>query len=146
MKIFFNTSILVDIDRRNEVVITLCRELRKEHEMTISTVTVSEILTGSFLRKDFEKAALKAKKVLGQFSWIELDGKVAEKVGQLNAYLISQGLPIECQDVIIAASCILTNSDYLLTRNKAHFEIIPALENKLFTPEEFIENVIKKNL
>jgi len=146
MKIFFDTSIIVDIDRKNKVVINLCRELRQEHEILISTVTVSEILTGSYLRKDYEKAVLKAKKVMGQFSWIELDGEIAEKVGQLNAYLISQGLPIEYQDIIIAASFILTNSGYFLTKNKAHFERIPALKDKLFTPEEFTERALKKKI
>lgn len=58
-------------------------------------MTVSEILTGSYLRRDYTKAVGKAKKVLGQFSWVNLDGVVAEKIALLNAYLITDGQPIE---------------------------------------------------
>ena len=136
MRVLLDTSVIVDVDRGKKEVIDVCRKLTMEHEALISTVTVSEILTGSYLRKDYRKAVAKAKKVLGQFSWINLDGAVAEKTAQLNAYLITEGQPIEYQDQAIAASCLVTRSDVLLTRNKEHFIRIPALKDKVLTPEE----------
>jgi predicted nucleic acid-binding protein len=136
MRVFLDTSIIVDVDRGKKKVINVCRKLTAQHEALISTVTVSEILTGSYLRKDYTKAVTKAKKVLGQFSWVNLDGTVAEKIAQLNAYLITEGQPIEYQDQAIAASCLMTGSDILLTENKEHFSRIPVLKNKVFAPEE----------
>jgi len=74
--------------------------------------------------------------------WVSLDGEVAEKIAQINAYLISRGKAIEYQDVAISASFLSSEADYIITRNKRHHEAIPALENKIFTPEEFIERVL----
>lgn len=141
MRVLIDTTVIVDIDRGNKEVIELCRELSKAHEALISTVTVSEVLTGSYLRKDFHKAVKRAKRVLGQFSWISLDGAIAEKVAQLNAYLIAEGQPIEYQDQVISASCLTTDSDVLLTDNKEHFTRIPALKSKVYTPHELKEKL-----
>ena len=85
-------------------------------------------MTGAYLRKDYKTAVDKAEKVLGQFSWVLLDGEVAKLVGQLNAYLISKGLPIEYQDVAIAASCLAEGCDFLLTENEDHFARIPKVK------------------
>jgi predicted nucleic acid-binding protein len=112
VKVFLGTSVIVDIDRGKKEVIDVCRKLTMRHEVA------------------------KAKKVLGQFSWINLNGTVAEKTAQLNAYLITEGQTIEYQDQAIAASCLATGSDGLLTRNKEHFTRIPALKDKVLTPEE----------
>lgn len=136
MKVFIDTSVIVDIDRGKEEVIDVCRKLTREHDALISTVTVSEILTGSYLRKDYVNAVKKAKRVLGQFSWVNLDGAIAEKLAQLNAYLIAEGQPIEYQDNAIAASCVVTDSAILLTNNKEHFMRIPAVKDKVLTPKE----------
>jgi len=139
--VFLDTSIIVDVDRANKLVIEVCRKLTQEHHASISTVTASEILTGSYLRKDYVKALAKARRVLGQFSWVNLDGAVAEKIAQLNAYLIVEGQPIEYQDQAIAASCLTTGSDILLTNNREHFIRIPALKGRVLTPEELKERL-----
>ena len=105
----------------------------------MSTVTVSEILTGSYLRKDYKTAVTKAERVLNQFQWVTLNGETAKLIAQLNAYLISQGQPIEYQDVAIAASFLLQCCDVLLTENKDHFDRLPNLKGKVMTPKKFCE-------
>ena len=138
-KIFVDTSIIVDIDRGKQEVIDLCKKLTSTNSAFISTVSVSEILTGSYLRRDYKTSVRKAEKVLSQFCWVPLDGEVAKLVAELNAYLISKGQPIEYQDVAIAACFLLERCDVLLTENKAHFERIPHLKNKVMTPLEFTQ-------
>lgn len=137
--VLVDTSIIVDVDRGKQEVIELCKQLTSTNSAFISTVSVSEILTGSYLRKDHVAAIKKAEKVLDQFRWAPLNGEVAKIVAELNAYLILKGQPIEYQDVAIAA-CFLTECcDVLLTENKDHFERLPNLKGKVLTPKEFIQ-------
>ncbi|MBS3105934.1 type II toxin-antitoxin system VapC family toxin [Candidatus Woesearchaeota archaeon] len=138
MKIILDTSVIVEIDRKNEVVIRLIKSLIDEDcHILVSTVTVSEILTGSYLTRDFKKSLSEAKRILGQFIWVELNAEIAEKTAQYMAYLISNGKHIEYPDVVIAATFKIMQADYLLTLNKAHFQLIPELKDKVYEPKEF---------
>jgi predicted nucleic acid-binding protein len=139
--VFVDTSIIVDVDRGKQEVIELCKKLTSTNSAFISTVSVSEILTGSYLRKDYKTAIKKAENVLGQFRWVPLNGEVAKLVAELNAYLISRGQPIEYQDVVIAASFLITRCDVLLTENKEHFERLTNLKGKVITPKEFCQTI-----
>jgi predicted nucleic acid-binding protein len=137
--VFVDTSIIVDVDRGKQDVIELCKQFTATNSAYISTVSVSEILTGSYLCKDYKAAVKKAQRVLSQFRWVPLNGEVAQLVAELNAYLISKGQPIEYQDIAIAASFLLENCDVLLTENKDHFERLPNLKGKVMTPKEFYQ-------
>lgn len=139
--VFVDTSILVDVDRGKESAIELCKELTSANRALISTVTVSEILTGSYLRSDYASAVKKAGEVLGQFVWVPLSGDVAKLVAQLNSYLISKEITIEYQDVAIAASCLVEDCNVLLTENKDHFTRFPKLKGKVLTEEELIRRL-----
>jgi len=137
--VFVDTSIIVDVDRGKQDVIDLCKQLTSTNSAFISTVSVSEILTGSYLRKDYKVALKKAEKVLSQFRWTTFNCETAKLIAELNAYLISKGEPIEYQDVAIAASFLLECCDVLLTENKDHFQRLPNLKNKVMTPKEFCQ-------
>ena len=143
--VFVDTSIIVDVDRGKQDVIELCKKLTSTNSAFISTVSVSEILTGSYLRKDYKIAIKKAEKVLVQFRWVPLNGEAAKLVAELNAYLISKGQPIEYQDVAIAASFLIMRCDVLLTENKEHFERLPNLKGKVMTPKEFCQQLTFAN-
>jgi predicted nucleic acid-binding protein len=135
--VFVDTSIIVDVDRGKQDVIELCKQLTSTNSAYISTVSVSEILTGSYLRKDYKTAVKKAEKVLSQFRWVALTGETAKIIAELNAYLIIKAQPIEYQDVAIAASFLIEHCDVMLTENKEHFERLPNLKDKVMTPKEF---------
>jgi predicted nucleic acid-binding protein len=137
--VFVDTSIIVDVDRGKQNVIDLCKQLTSTNSALISTVSVSEILTGAYLRKDYKAALKKAEKVLGQFRWVTLNGETAKLIAELNAYLISKGQTIEYQDVAIAASFLLECCDVLLTENIDHFERLPNLKGKVMTPKELCQ-------
>jgi len=140
MNVILDTSVIVEIDRKNKEVIDILKKLiDNNHRILISVISVSEILAGSYLRKDYKNSVLEAKRILGQFLWIDLDAKIAEKTAQYIAYLITEGSVIEYQDVAIAATFKTTDSDYLLTLNKNHFERIPDLKDKIYTPKEFMK-------
>lgn len=146
MKILLDTPVIVEIDRKNLDVINLIKKLiDKGDEIIISSITISEIFTGCYLREDFKKSLSEANKILGQFQWINLDYQIAEKTAQYLAFLITEGRIIEYQDVAIAATFKITSSDYLLTLNKNHFENLPDLKGKIYGPKEFAK-VLKKSL
>lgn len=134
MKLFFDTSVLVDIDRQRESTIVALEEATKaDTELWISTITVSEILVGALLRKDHAKATLRAREVLGRFVWQDLDADAAERTASLIAHLYAAGKPIEYQDCAIAGSALAAHADILVTENKEHFERFPPLVDKITT-------------
>lgn len=140
MNIFFDTSVIVEVDRNSGAVISLLKKLVSQgHELLISTVTVAEILTGSYLRKDARDAVLKAKDILNQFTWKELDGAAAEKAAQLYAYLIveKKEASVEYADVLIAATFLSSHADALITLNTKDFVVFPPIKDTVFRPEEF---------
>ncbi|MDR0372504.1 MAG: type II toxin-antitoxin system VapC family toxin [Nitrososphaerota archaeon] len=141
LTVFVDTSIIVDIDRGKQTTIELCKQLTHTSNAYISTVSVSEILTGSYLRKDHNIAVKKAEKVLNQFRWVSLNGETVKLIAELNAYLIAKGQPIEYPDVAIAASFLVEDCDILLTENKEHFERLPNLKDKVMTAKEFCQKI-----
>ncbi|MFQ6137012.1 MAG: type II toxin-antitoxin system VapC family toxin [Candidatus Hydrothermarchaeales archaeon] len=140
MKLSLDTTILVDLDRKDEDTTEVLKALLSEgHEIFMSAVVPSEIFTGAYLREDYRAAVAKVKRLLSRFEIVPLNTAIAETIGQINAYLIINGLPVEYQDVAIAATFISKGGDFLLTKNKRHFLSIPELKDKVFTPAEFRE-------
>ncbi len=138
MKIFMDTSIVVDIEREIEETVNLIQHLiSTNNAVLISAVVASEIFTGTYLRQDYKKATGKAKELFSCFQIIPLDMDIAETTGKISAFLITNGLPVEYQDVAIAATFVKEKGDWLLTKNKKHFTIIPGLEKAAVTPAEF---------
>ena len=142
MKIVLDTSAIVEIERKNKLMIELVKALvAGNSDLSISMVTLSEILTGCHLKGEYEKSSEEAKRVLSQFLWIEVDSAIAEKTAEFLALLIKAGKIIEFPDVVIAATFDIINADYLLTLNKSHFENIQKLKGKVFTPKELKEKL-----
>ncbi|CAG0948692.1 hypothetical protein METP3_00054 [Methanosarcinales archaeon] len=138
MKIFIDTSVIVDIERGKEETAGLLDDLiEQNNSILISSVVASEIFTGTYLRTDYKKATKKAKELFTCFQIVPLDIEIAEIIGKINAYLIANRLPIEYQDVAIAATFVREKGDWLLTGNKKHFDIIPGVERAAVTPGEF---------
>ena len=132
-----DSTVLIDVERKNKDALDLVKSmLANNEELIISTVTISEVLTGVYYLGKRE-SLLDAKAVLAQFSPAPLDAEVADKTAQFVAFLLKNGSPIEFKDVAIAATFAVTKSDFLLTQNKKHFEVIPEIGSKARTISEF---------
>ena len=137
MKILFDTSALIELERQNREAIALVKGLiTSSEEIVISTVTISEVLLGVYFQKAYEKIG-EAKKLLSQFKWIPLDENIADVAAQYEALLLNIGNEIEFKDVAIAATFAATKSDFLITQNKRHFQILPDIGNRAKTIAEF---------
>lgn len=135
MKVLFDTTGIIDVDRQREPTVSLLESLvDRGAELYVSTVTVAETLTGANLADDSDQAMLSARRVLGQFNWIDLDGGVAEELGELLAILHGKGNPVGFQDVAIAASHLHIGADVLVTSNVDHFKPLPSLAEDVRTP------------
>ncbi|MBI2580440.1 type II toxin-antitoxin system VapC family toxin [Candidatus Woesearchaeota archaeon] len=137
MRIVLDSTVLIDVERKNEEALELVKSmLANNEELIVSAVTISEVLTGVYYMGKRE-SLLDAKAVLAQFSPVPLDAEVADKTAQFAAFLLRNGSPIDFKDVAIAATFTVTKSDFLLTQNKKHFEIIPEVGGKARTVLEF---------
>ena len=137
MRIVIDSTVLIDIERKNKETLDLVKSLlANNEEIIISTVTISEVLTGVYYIGKRE-GLLDARNVLSQFSTVALDAEVADKTAQFVAFLLKNGSPIEFKNVAIAATFAVTKSDFLLTQNKKHFEVIPEIGSKARTISEF---------
>ena len=142
MKVLADTSVIIEIERKNGLAIELIKFLiNKNADLNISIVTLSEILTGCYLREDYEKSSLEAKRILSQFLWIDMDSEIAEKTAEFLAYLIKKGKIVEYPDIVIAATFNVIDGDYLITLNKSHFENLPELKGKIMTPKELKDKI-----
>lgn len=146
MKILLDTSILVEVDRENKNIIQLLQRIVEDgNELIISTITVAEILTGSYLHYDPKIALAKAKEVLNQCTWKEIDGETAEITAQLysHLFLCKKQDQIEYPDVLIAATFFSSGCDVLLTLNIKDFVLVENLKEKIYSPDAFTKKFIK---
>lgn len=138
MKLFFDTTILVDLERQREGTVRLLEEATaRDTELWISTVSVAEILMGANLRKDREIALLRAREALGRFVWQDFDGDAAARTAALLADTWAKGRGVEFQDTAIAGCALAARADHLITENKEHFARFAPLEGKVHTVSEF---------
>lgn len=138
MRIVLDSNVIIELERKNPEVIELVKELLKnDEEVLISTVAMSEVLVGPYFSNDFGGAMAEIKQIISQFTSVVLDAEIAEKIARYWAYLITEDVPAQYQDVAIAATFAVTKSDFLLTQNKKHFEVLPEICSKARTISEF---------
>lgn len=145
MKVFCDTSILVALDRADEEVIVLLETINElPVELAISTVTVSEILVGVYLQSKPHSYVIKARELLAQFKWYDMNAAVAEEAARLIADRIKKGRPVDYQDNIIAATFLTAKADYLVTKNVKHFTS-DKLAQKVYSPDEFMKQLSRNS-
>jgi predicted nucleic acid-binding protein len=143
MRILIDTNILIDIDRGEPEAIELMEALtEKGADMFISTITISEFLTGIFIQEQTKKSQIiNGRELLSQFKYTALDPQIAEIAGERIARRMKNELLIEYQDEIIASTAIFLKADFLLTNNKKHYTEMP--ETKIVDAKELIKTIKK---
>lgn len=132
MNILLDTSVLVEVDRKKEHALELMEKLRERHSLSISVVTISEIMTGAKLSSKKNSVEM-AKDLLMRFDWVKIDSEIAEIAGVFTAERFRKGKIAEYQDDLIIATFQGSKADFLIAENKKHFED--------FIPEEKLLNI-----
>ena len=146
MNIVLDTSVLINLERENRDALLLLEHLVKEKSaLAISTISVSEFLTGIYQSEDYNKKLKEAKEFLEQFNWIDLNHIIAEETAKLLAYCLVSGKESKYQDVAIAATSVSAGADYLITDNIKDFDF-PNLKGKVYTTKEFLRALKGKKL
>lgn len=139
MRVVFDTTGIVDVDRGLEPTVTLLETLVVEGaDLFVSTVTVAEAVAGVHLHEDPETAMGTARRVLGQFNWVDVDGEVAQITGELLALLHGAGDRVGFQDAAIAATHSVVGADALVTSNVDHFQRFGEIRDDVHTPDELL--------
>ncbi len=142
MRVLFDTTFLVQVDRKSADAIALAKLLEpKGISAFISTITVSEIMGGALLRHDPKEAVENARVALAQFDWTDLDGGIALKTGKLLAWQIKSGKQISYQDTAIAATALELGADLIVTENTKHFSVFPETKGRVVTAREALRIV-----
>lgn len=95
-------------------------------ELSISSITVSELYYGAYKSLHVEKNLLALEHFLKPFDIVEYDIKASMAYGKIRATLEKKGKVIGGLDMLIAASALATNS-ILITNNTKEFERIENL-------------------
>ena len=137
MNILFDTTFLVQLDRKNIDAIEVGKELfRKDFHLFISIISVTELMTGAKLSLDKDHATKNVFSILNLFNWVDIDQRIALKASDLSAQLIINKKHIDFQDVLIAATAVEIGVEYVVTENKRHFMQIEQLREKIYSIED----------
>lgn len=125
MKRLLDTTVLVDLLRGNEDV---RRRLEAEDpaDLAISTVTVSELMTGATLAADTHRELFAVELAIRPLRQLPLDGPSARRAGLIKALLDRKGASIGVADRLIAATA-LEHDAVVVTSNAREFARVPSL-------------------
>ena len=134
MKLFIDTSIFVDVLRTEQAESSksLFKSLQEGNEGFTSAITVAELSAGAF-RSPRRDALEKTLKLLSVAHVIDLTRETAIAGGRIYAKLSKEGVEIELNDCLIAASAISLGIHEIVTRDIDHFNRIENI--KAITPE-----------
>ncbi len=121
MPTLLDTNIIIDCLRQKKETIKTIEQLIQYDHLVISQVTVTEIYAG--IRQSELKAV---SQYLDIFLRTPIDECVSQKAGHILNQSRKQGITMNYQDSVIAASAIIQNIP-LLTNNKKDFQHIPNL-------------------
>jgi len=120
------TTFLVDLLRGKLEVKSLKDELdRTESELFVAAPSVMELWSGALLSNQPLKEKEKISELIESLVLLPLDAASAKEAGEIEAELLGKGLPVQTEDVMIAAISRV-NCKKLVTRDQ-HFARIPGL-------------------
>ncbi len=125
-EICVDTDILIDFLKKKEPGSRAYEHWRSKASVGTTSITVFELLLGA-KQASFKRHEEAKNLVEQQTSIYPFDKSAADAASELGAELKRQGRQIEIRDLFIASICI-SRGIPLLTRNKDHFQRVPALK------------------
>lgn len=122
-----DTSFIIDLLKGKRDVLPILEELEQtEKIISIAAPSVMELWTGIALSKNSEEEKRKVEELLKSFNILPLEEESAKGAGEIEADLIKRGMPIESEDIMIAAIAKV-NGEKVVTADE-HFSRIAGLK------------------
>ncbi len=123
-----DSTFLVDLLRKIDL-----KAIQKATELdvqlavkAVSSVSVLELWRGALRSVRQEQEKQKIQELLQSVVVYPFDEAVAKKAAEIEAFLAAQGELIDLEDIMIAATALISN-ETLLTRNDKHFKRVIGL-------------------
>ncbi|MEM3126881.1 MAG: PIN domain-containing protein [Candidatus Woesearchaeota archaeon] len=121
------TSFLVDILKKEISAGKLMNELENfEPRLVVASPSIKELWAGALLSKKKEQEKAKINELMTNFEVLSLDENSAKEAAEIEFELTKKGLPIDVEDVMIAAIA-KTNGEKVVTRDE-HFVRVSGLK------------------
>ncbi|MEL7122881.1 MAG: type II toxin-antitoxin system VapC family toxin [Bacteroidota bacterium] len=122
-RVVVDTSIIIDFLRSHDKQKTVLFELATTASMSISVITLYELLMGAKDEKKLDDISI----ILNGMTILSFDKDIAYRAGEIYHQLRKNNKLIEFRDIFIGATA-LTYQLPISTKNIKHFSRIPELE------------------
>ena len=126
MKYMLDTNICIYLIKQKPVVVLERFRQTNISEISISSITLSELFYGVSKSSIPEKNFMALTQFVAPLEILPFGGEAAQYYGDLRAHLEMQGTPIGSLDMLIAAHA-LSIATTLVTNNKKEFQRVPNL-------------------
>ncbi len=126
--IIVDSTVLIDIERGRDPIKQLLEQYSSE-EIAISMITIQEMYVGLgvTLKKRGEKAYFLKRshieQILEDFVFYDINQAILERAGIKEGELLSDGITIDSNDLIIGATTEFYKADKIITRNSVLFDV-----------------------
>ena len=126
--IIVDSTVLIDIERGRDPIKQLLEQYSSE-EIAISMITIQEMYVGLgvTLKKRGEKAYFLKRshieQILEDFVFYDINQAILERAGIKEGELLSDGITIDSNDLIIGATAEFYKADKIITRNSVLFDV-----------------------
>jgi len=103
----------------------------------LSTIVFMEFLMGFFQNNEHSEADAFTNKTILQYDLIPIDYRIAKKAARIRAQY-----GIRLRDALIAATTILSECDYFISKNKP---FLKKLDIQKISPKEFVEKLLNNS-
>jgi tRNA(fMet)-specific endonuclease VapC len=122
-----DSTFLIDVLRGDAAVSELIEEIDASGTPFVSSVTVMELHEGIHLADATDAERSRVSELLTGINERPFDRACAMRAGEINARLVSDGVPIDETDVMIAATALVDDRPVVI-RNADHFERVGGLD------------------
>ena len=126
--IIVDSTVLIDIERGRDPIKQLLEQYSSE-EIAISMITIRKMYVGLgvTLKKRGEKAYFLKRshieQILEDFVFYDINQAILERAGIKEGELLSDGITIDSNDLIIGATAEFYKADKIITRNSVLFDV-----------------------
>ncbi len=129
MRVFLDTTALIDMLDGEKGALDKIEELRRESVLFTSSINLYETLRGIMdLHSGHEKHLKALEAVTANIAVLDIDAEVARKAAGIYKELRGRGKPINEPDYLIAGACTANGIEIIMTRNRRHFENIRGIK------------------